>query len=470
MGGDKMEMAKDAAKAAVELLGPKDKVGVIAFEGETYWIQEIVPGSNKNQVIEKISAIEAGGGTVMGPALEAAYEALVGTNAKLKHVIALTDGISEPADWDNIVANMVQAKITVSTVGVSQGGADEIDAKLLETISKQGNGRYYYCDDPNSLPQIFAKETVTASKSALNEQPFIPQVLRPTHVLSEIDIANSPFLLGYVTTRPKATSELILVSEKGDPLLAWWRYGLGMSVAFTSDAKSRWAAEWVSWPGYGKFWAQIIRHAMRKSDAKGVFVDVKQKDRKASITLDAVMLTERGQGGYLNGADTELTVIGPTGKEQKVAMTQTAPGRYTGEFPTDTAGTYHLQMTQKLNGATLGQQSRGLVVNYDDELRLRPTDEKLLESIASVSGGTFKPEPDAIFNPPERTASRAVPLWPYLLIAALLIFVVDVALRRIDFALLLGRTRPIPGTIGKSKATPKPGVNGHPSARSVARA
>ncbi|HSQ55242.1 MAG TPA: VWA domain-containing protein, partial [Gemmata sp.] len=66
MGGLKIEMAKDAAKAAVELLGPKDKVGVIAFDGDLFWIADVQPAANKNQIIDKISAIEAGGGTSMG--------------------------------------------------------------------------------------------------------------------------------------------------------------------------------------------------------------------------------------------------------------------------------------------------------------------------------------------------------------------------------------------------------------------
>ena len=111
-----------------------------------------------------------------------------------------------------------------------------------------------------------------------------------------------------MTTRPKPTSELILATEKGDPLLAWWRYGLGMSVAFTSDAKSRWAAEWLSWPGFSKFWAQVVRHAMRKSETKGVSVAVEQKDGKATVTLDAVDV----RGRFLNKAETEMTVIDPS--------------------------------------------------------------------------------------------------------------------------------------------------------------
>src|SRR5262245_37729047 len=96
MGGTKMELAKDAAKGAVELLGPNDKVGVIAFEGETYWVSEVMPCSNKSYILDRISSIEAGGGTRMYPAMEEAYEALKNTVAKLKHVIILTDGISSP--------------------------------------------------------------------------------------------------------------------------------------------------------------------------------------------------------------------------------------------------------------------------------------------------------------------------------------------------------------------------------------
>ena len=83
-----------------------------------------------------------------------------------------------------------------------------------------------------------------------------------------------------------------------------------------------------------------------------------------------------------------------------------------------------------------------MVINYDEELRIRPTNEKLLQTIAESSGGTFRPEPEAVFAPDDRSASQALPLWPYLLIAAALLFVADVALRRIDFDLLFGRTKP----------------------------
>ena len=95
MGGVKMEMAKDAAKAAVELLGPKDKVGVIAFDGDLYWIVDVQPASNKGQILDKISApSRPAAAPSWYPPMEAAYEALQSTPSKLKHVIVLTDGVS----------------------------------------------------------------------------------------------------------------------------------------------------------------------------------------------------------------------------------------------------------------------------------------------------------------------------------------------------------------------------------------
>jgi hypothetical protein len=316
-------------------------------------------------------------------------------------------------------------------VGIGAGAHQDV----LERIARTGNGRYYFCQDATSVPQIFAKETVTASKSAINEEPFVPQVIRPTQVLQELDLDAAPFLLGFVATRPKPTSEFILATETGEPLLVWWRYGLGMSVAFTSDAKNRWAAEWLSWPEFGKFWAQIIRHAMRKSEAKGVFVEIDRKGAETEVLLDAV----DAAGQFLNQAESTLTLIKPDLAQEKIALTQVAPGRYTSRVATAEAGTYHLELSQNWQGKTTFRQTRGLVVGYPEELRLRPTNERLLRQVAEITAGRYDPAPESLFAGDGRSVLRAEPLWPYLLAAALLLFVADVALRRIDFSLVAGR-------------------------------
>ena len=428
MDGDKIEMAKSAARSAVELLGKSDYIGVIAFDGEPFVISEMQSARNKGKISDEIAQIDAGGGTTMYPAMELAHDMLAATTAKLKHCIVLSDGISSPGDFEELTQTMVSAKMTVSTVAVGEGA----DTDLLENIARIGKGRHYFTTEPSQVPQIFAKETVTASKSAIDEQPFLPQVIRATHALADIDMESAPFLLGYVMTRPKPTCEVILSTEKGDPLLAWWRYGLGMTAAFTSDAKNRWSAEWMTWEGFGKFWTQVVRHTMRKSDARGILVDVQRNGKQTSLNVDAV--NELGQ--FLNNADVELTLIGPNLSRDTFELEQTAPGRYHTDFETETSGAWHMEIALKQNDQVLYRQSRGLTVGYSDELRIRPTNDDLLRNIAETSGGTFVSKPSELSSETNAASvTRPFPLWPWLLTVAIVLFAIDVALRRIDFSL-----------------------------------
>ncbi len=430
MGGEKIELAKDAARAAVELLGPRDSIGVIAFDGDSYTISELRTADNRGSISDAISTIEASGGTNMYPAMVDALEALQGASAKLKHVILMTDGISSPGDFEGAAGDMSASRITLSTVALGQGASEDV----LEELAKIGGGRYYFCDDPQSVPQVFAKETVEASKSAINELPFTPQLVRPTTVLDGIELDLAPLLLGYVVTRPKPTAEFILASEAGDPLLVWWRYGLGMSVAFTSDAKNRWAGEWLGWPDFGTFWAQIIRHAMRSDDNRGVYVDVTRKGDETLVAMDSV--DENGR--FIDEAETRVTVIDPMLGRQQIEMQQTAPGRFEATIATPKRGAYHIDLAQQRNDGTTQRSSRGVTVGYSDELRLLPLGESTLKRIAVTSGGQYDPNPGAILEADGRTAREPKPLWPWLLMSALAIFVVDVALRRIELGKMEG--------------------------------
>ena len=222
MGGIKIELAKVAARSTVELLGRRDKIAVIAFDGSPFWIVEMHGASDKLYISDQIGSITAGGGTNLYPALQQAYFALTQTTAKLKHVIALSDGHSQLGDWYGIASSMRAEQITMSTVGIGSGA----DMNLLGNLANWGGGRDYFTQDPYNVPQIFAKETVTASKSAIIDEPFIPQRIKPTQVLNGIDLELAPFLLGYVATQPRPTAEIFLVSDRGDPVLASWQYGL----------------------------------------------------------------------------------------------------------------------------------------------------------------------------------------------------------------------------------------------------
>ena len=126
---------------------------------------------------------------------------------------------------------------------------------------------------------------------------------------------------------------------------------------------------------------------MRKSDSKGLQINVQRRGETATVQIDAV----DASGQFLNGAETKLTLIAPKLGESKLVAEQVAPGRYEATIKTDQPGAYQVQIAQSKDGVALHQQSRGLIVGYPDELRLRPTNDEFLKAISRATGGTFEP-------------------------------------------------------------------------------
>lgn len=266
MSGDKIAMARSAASAAVDMLGEQDKVCVIAFDSQPVEVVPITSAALRASVKSRISSLEAGGGTDMYPAMEYAARQLRSSGAQVKHMIILGDGQSQPGDYEQLVAELAWDKGTVSTVALGAGA----DQNLLQTIAMIGKGRFYATDDPSLVPRIFTKETANAAKSGVREEPFLPVVVTDDPMGGALTFDDVPPLLGYVMTRAKPTAKMILVAESGEPLMAVGRFGLGRSLAFTSDATEAWGAEWTEWDQFGKFWSHALRAIIRKKTGEGI--------------------------------------------------------------------------------------------------------------------------------------------------------------------------------------------------------
>src|SRR5207249_4037349 len=115
MGGLKIDLTKEAARATVNLLGPQDQVGVVLFDASPYLFVKLQSAQNKSRIEQKISQIMASGGTAIFPALEMAYQELASTRAKIKHAILLTDGQAPKQGIPELVQNMAAENITVTT-------------------------------------------------------------------------------------------------------------------------------------------------------------------------------------------------------------------------------------------------------------------------------------------------------------------------------------------------------------------
>ena len=420
MVGPKIELSKEAAKAALDLLEPTHRFGLVTFDHSPYWTVPLQTASNKERINEYISSIIASAHTNIYPALENAYERLAETEAEVRHVILLSDGKTYPDDYETLLNRMAEAEITVSSVAVGE----EADRELLGNIAEWGNGRSYFIRDAQRVPQVFIEETQIASQATLVEEPVETTIITAVEAFTGIDLAAAPSLRGYVSTQPKDTAEVLLESNAEAPILARWHYGLGKAAVFTSDVKNRWAADWIEWEGYGKFWSQLVRETMQRDSTGEIDFAVQRVGDEAVVTVSAV--TE--EGAFRMGLEPRLEVVEPGGAGVALDFDQVGPGTYQAKHPLRISPDSPYLF--RLSAADVDAQSRELFYPYADEYRLYPPNTELLLAVADQTGGKLLPEADEIFADYDESASVPTPLWPFLAGLALLGYLLDIAVRR----------------------------------------
>jgi Ca-activated chloride channel family protein len=446
----KLDIAKEAAHLVVDLVDERNEIGVMSWDTEFIWDAPLKPARDKQAIHHAIATIKAGGGTDGYPALKEAYQVLFDRPALLKHVIFLSDGQMTRGDFAGLLRRMAKDKITVSTVAIGK----DADVPLMVDVAKWGRGRFYYTEDDSTIPRIFTLETQLASKASLVEQPFKATVASPAHeAIQEINWKEAPPLGGYVATSMKNNADLVLMTHQEDPLLATWRYGLGRSVAFTSDAKAKWGVLWVRWGGFNKFWSQVTRWTLRTGTRSDTVATVSRTDNVGEVVVDAI----DPKGEFINFLDSQVGVVSPNKTRTVVDLEQIGPGRYRGQFPAGQEGVYLVGMAQRRADQMVGSQLAGLVVPYGQEFRDLGVDETFLRELSELTGGGMLAEPKDAFLQNRHKSRLSVDIWPWLVGMVAVLLIPEIALRRIGpvgLGRLLARLR-----AGRGKGEP-----GHESA------
>lgn len=451
-GVAKIDLAKDAAVAVTELLSQKDELGVIGFDSSASWVVPYGPLDDKRDVIYRIGTLRAGGGTDIYNALRASYDGIHGGDASVKHIILLSDGIAENSNLPALAKRIHDDKITLTTVAI---GGDS-DRYTMETLARLGGGRYYETESAETVPQIFTRETMLASRNFLVEGTFVPRRADPSEILAGIDAL--PPLDGYVATTIKPGATLALASAEDEPILAHWRRGLGKSVAFTSDVKPRWARAWLDDPeAFGKLWNQTIRWVAKTGATDNLAVTTALQGGTLTITADSM-----NDADYLGGAQTHAHVIHPDGRRQDLPLQQVAPGRYRAQVDAPAEGTYFVSVQQTLAGEETGRAVREVFRAYSPELAPAHTGTPVLQELASATGGQLDPAPEAVWKHDSTPLTTPRSLAPWLLVAAALLWLLDVAYRRFE-GIRLPRRHPRPAPM-PAPASPRVQVSGRRSA------
>lgn len=428
MKGRPLDLAKAATRAALALLEEQHRFAVVAFDSQPHEAVPLQYVRSRRKAEDLIDRIQASGQTNIYPALAAAWRMLHSLGAKKKHIIVLSDGDTAPADFDRLLKRITDAQISVSTVTLGRAG----DPELMAKIASLGNGKAYVAEDVAQLPEILIEDTQNVSRATLIEDPFRPVVKRRIEALRGIDFAHGPPLRGLASTKPKEDGEVFLATESGAPVLARWQYGLGRAVMFASDVKNRWAADWLSWEGYGRFWSQLVRDTMRRDTGEDVAFDVLREGNEAHVSL-ALMTA---QGKWRNRLAPSVRVTLPNGSRTALALRQTAPGQYDDRMPvTTSAATPFTFQLEDAGGVSrdLAQRAgiRRLYYPFADEYRSLPPDVELLRALAEKTGGKLAPSTAEIFADQGDRGSTRFALWPWLAALALALYLCDIAVRRV---------------------------------------
>jgi len=416
MEGKKMELARLAAIGVIENLRPIDQVGVLIFDNSFQWAVPIRRAEDRSLIKRLISGITPDGGTQIAPALTEAYRKILYQNAVYKHIVLLTDGISEEGDSLSLSREATNNRITISTVGLGQ----DVNRAYLEKIATFAKGKAYFLNEPSGLEQILLKDVMEHTGSTAVEKPVQAVVAKPAEVLDGVGIDAAPPLRGYVRYIAKPTADTILNAAERDPLLVRWQYGLGRAVVFTSDAKSRWAASWLAWSGFDRLWANVARDLLPHAQTSEAEAEYDSSSDELVIDYCLGRKVEEPAG------IPDIYVIGPNGFRRPVKVSKVAAGSYRGVVP--------IGRNQGLFRVRPLVESRAFpeigFYRQEDELLDYSSNEVLLRQIAKSTGGRFQPAAKDVFNAGGRSVPSSMELWPGLLALAILLNLIELLLRK----------------------------------------
>jgi uncharacterized membrane protein/Mg-chelatase subunit ChlD len=429
-GTTKLELAKMASFSAITLLNPFDQVGLVAFNTDTEWVIPLTEAGDRERIGAKLSALTHSGGTDVYKGLVEGFQALAQVKAIKKHLILLSDGLTPKADFEGLVRQMAQQRITVSTVALGE----DADKWLMSQVADWGQGRYYFANDSESVPRIFTSETILVARTLVEEHTFSPSARQDHEILRGVELNALPPLRGYVLAYPKPAAEVLLVSDKADPVLAVWRYGLGRTAVFTSDLRGRWGKAWVEWEEFGKFVSQLVRWTQRKTLRQNMWMNVALQDGKSQITVDLY----NDQDEFINDADLTGTVTVSGKASAPLSLEQTAPGRYKGVFAVDGTGEYFVTVSgHDGRGEAIEPRTTAFAIPYSAEYIPRPQNLRLLRKLGELTGGQLLHVTDGLETLAELfqvTADGHRPprsLWYVLILGALMLYFLDIVTRKL---------------------------------------
>jgi len=425
----RITFAREAARQLVEHLKDSDRIAVIGFDREPFTIVPLSDvGSIRDDFEEQIDRLKPSGGTRLFPALQEARRELLGESAKRRFIVVLSDGLSEDAEtasgrrnYYDLALALAEQGVTISTIALGR----DADGDFLERLASYGRGAFHETVDAATLPDILIGEFETHGREeTVPERELRPVPSPQSPLVGEIARGDShwPSVLGLVETelKPQARRD-VAVAGSDAPLIASWQYGRGRAVAFTTDADGRWSDRWLRWKQWSPLWNDVARWVVPQgSGAQPRFALAYRAGR---LEIDYSRFDEDPAGTVVARINT------PDGRTPETALARAAPGHYRGSYATQTPGDYRVELRGSQGAITETPLGFTIPSAAIGEIPRREPNWTLLETLARETGGEVNPKPEHV--EPAPTPETRTPLAPMLLAIALILFLLELIVRRL---------------------------------------
>jgi len=426
MLGQPIELAKHVAKLAIGRLKPHDMVGVVEFYGNKQWAVPLQSAANKVEIDRAISRMQADGSTNLYPAVEEAYYGLKNMKTRFKHLLIIIDG-DMGAEYEDITRRMVKDGITVSTVLVGSG----LHHQEMFDMASWGRGRFYTVGNRFNLVDVILKREQTTKMPAY--YPGQHKVASRTGPGWIGDVEPLADVRGYVETKMKPAGELLLeIGSKKHPLLASWRYGLGRVTSMMTEPLGYGTSSWQKWPEYGVFLGRILSRTA--SDMDAFAYEIVRKDFDATVTARRT------------GRDRNIIpvawMLDEVTSPKALTFRQRSPDLYEANFQIPHERSVRIEAVSRhvdeaVNYEKSSRKYRLASAAYDGvaaERQVSSVNGLDMGRLRLLSGGEALDRDSPVLSPSvSKSDDRSLSvrnIWPYLLLLAILIYLLELFYRR----------------------------------------
>jgi Mg-chelatase subunit ChlD len=401
-----------AVKMIRDLSGEDAYIGIVAFNSDGYVISSLKKSETNIAALEdRISRLDFGGGTYAFSGQAKARELLEGFEGS-KYIVMVSDGITNYPRQSYLEAEKALIDgIKTYSVGV---GFDT-DVAFMMGLAKAGGGVYFAPDESERI-KISLKGAEQPDEET-EEGYFLITTDRNHFITQDADFSNIS-ISDFNTVTAKSAAQALVSTQSLEPILSVWRFGLGRVAALSTDNGNLWATSL-----YDSSNSRLIT-----ATVNWILGDSSRAD-DISISCEDIRYGEFGTAiiHSADGASPSVTLDGA--KQVPVRLDE---------------DDFYINIAKQDRGnhvISSGSATCVFVVNYPQEFASLGSDSETLSRIASISGGnkfmstqlSQLAEEVSAFSSSESMGLliEHKNMQVFISLLALLLFTLDVCLRRI---------------------------------------